>query len=150
MNDFSELENELKKLRPAQPSPVLFRRVEQALKDCGTGALAGTTPVRRPYNWWWLGCGLATTGIVVLFAVISFEREHRLDTATVAQRSPASEMRPEAPGTEQSRVTGRFVPAGNCSVFLAGNSCNEVRRPYDRPVVRGQFSRSTKQGEQET
>ena len=116
MNDFSELEKELRKLRPAEPSPVLFGRVEQALEDCGTGALAGTTRVRRPCNWWWLGFGLATAGIAVLFAVISFEREHRLDTATIAQRSPASEMRPEAPGTEQSRVTGRFVPAGGTNV----------------------------------
>ena len=33
MNDFSELENELKQLRPARPSPVLFERVEQALAD---------------------------------------------------------------------------------------------------------------------
>ena len=33
MNDFSELENELKKLRPAPPSPVLFERVEQALEN---------------------------------------------------------------------------------------------------------------------
>ena len=33
MNDFFELENELKKLRPAPPSPVLFERVEQALES---------------------------------------------------------------------------------------------------------------------
>jgi hypothetical protein len=116
MNDFSELENELKKLRPAQPSPVLFGRVEQALEDCGTSALAGTPPVRSPYNWWWLGFGLATAGIVVLFAVITFEREHRLDIATVAQRSPASEMRLETPRTAQSPVSDRFVPAGGTNV----------------------------------
>ena len=35
MNDFSELEKELRKLRPAQPSPVLFERVGEALKDVG-------------------------------------------------------------------------------------------------------------------
>jgi len=140
MNDFSELENELKKLRPAQPSPVLFGRVEQALKDCGTGASAGTTPVRRPYNWWWLGFGLATTGIVVLFAVISFEREHRLDTATVAQRSPASEMRPEAPGTEQSRVTGRFVPAGGTNVvYNARDEGLHFADDSERPVRRFRY-----------
>ena len=33
MNDLSELEKELKKLRPTQPSPVLFERVGEALKD---------------------------------------------------------------------------------------------------------------------
>ena len=103
MNDFSELENELKKLRPAQPSPVLFERVEQALEDCRAGALEGTTPARSHYNWWCLGFGLAAAGIVVLFSVISFEREHKLDTARVAQSSPASEMRPEASETEWVR-----------------------------------------------
>ena len=33
MNDFSELENDLKKLRPVRPSPVLFERVEEAMAD---------------------------------------------------------------------------------------------------------------------
>ncbi len=39
MNDFFELENELKKLRPAQPSPVLFERVEEALENCRASAV---------------------------------------------------------------------------------------------------------------
>ena len=39
MNDFSELEEELRKLRPAQPSPVLFDRVGEALKE---GRLSGS------------------------------------------------------------------------------------------------------------
>ena len=140
MNDFSELENELKKLRPAQPSPVLFKRVEQALEDCGAGALADTTPVRSRYNWWWLGFGLATAGIVVLCAVISFEREHRLDTATVAQSSPASEMRPETPGTQQSRVSDRFVPAGGTNVvYHARDEGLHFADGSDRPVRRVRY-----------
>ena len=51
MNDFSELENELRKLRPAQPSPVLFERVGQALSDSGAGcrgAAACSPPLGRP------------------------------------------------------------------------------------------------------
>jgi hypothetical protein len=140
MKDFSELENELKKLRPAQPSPVLFERLELALEDCGTGALAGTIPVRSPYNWWWLGFGLATAGIVVLCAVISFEREHRRDTATVAQRAPASEMRPETPGTEQSRVSDRFVPAGGTNVvYHARDEGLHFADGSDRPVRRVRY-----------
>ena len=39
MNDFSELEKELRKLRPAQPSPVLFERVGEALKNCRASAV---------------------------------------------------------------------------------------------------------------
>ena len=140
MNDFSELENELKKLRPAQPSPVLFERVEQALEDCRAGALAGLTPVRSAYNWWWLGFGLAATGIVVLFAVISFEREHKLDTVTVAQSSPASEMRPEAAGTQQSRVTDRFVPAGGTNmIYNARDEGLQFADGSERPVRRVRY-----------
>ena len=40
MNDFSELENELKKLRPAQPSEVLFERVGKALENSSASAVA--------------------------------------------------------------------------------------------------------------
>jgi hypothetical protein len=140
MNDFSELENELKKLRPAQPSPVIFERMEQALEDCGPGALASTTPVGSLYNWSWLGFGLATAGIVVLFAVISFEREHGLDTATLAQRSPAPEMRAQAPGTEQSRVTDRFVPAGGTNVvYHARDEGLQFADGSERPVRRVRY-----------
>ena len=41
MNDFSELEKELRKLRPAQPSPVLFERVGEALKDSRPSSRGG-------------------------------------------------------------------------------------------------------------
>ena len=33
MNDFPELENELRALRPARPSPVLFERIEEAMVE---------------------------------------------------------------------------------------------------------------------
>ncbi len=33
MSDFSDLENELKALRPARPSPVLFERIEEAMVE---------------------------------------------------------------------------------------------------------------------
>ncbi|OLE10148.1 MAG: hypothetical protein AUG52_10560 [Verrucomicrobia bacterium 13_1_20CM_3_54_17] len=41
MNDFPELENELRALRPARPSPVLFERIEEAMvENCRTSAAA--------------------------------------------------------------------------------------------------------------
>ena len=33
MNDLSELENDLRALRPARPSPVLFERIEEAMAE---------------------------------------------------------------------------------------------------------------------
>ena len=114
MNDFSELENELRKLRPAQPSPVLFERVEAALEK-KAGATPARWPVRLVDNWWSLGFGLAAAAIIVLFAVISLQRERKPDTE-VAQNSPAPEMRRDARGTEQFPVTSGFVPAGGTNV----------------------------------
>ena len=47
MSDFSELEKELRKLRPAQPSPALFDRVGEALKD---GALSVSDAKRKRWR----------------------------------------------------------------------------------------------------
>jgi hypothetical protein len=47
MNDFSDLEKELRKLRPAQPSPFLSERLGQALKDSRAGIKERRSLVRR-------------------------------------------------------------------------------------------------------
>jgi len=144
MNDFSDLENELKKLRPGQPSPVLFERVEEALENC-RASVSDTSRKRRrftetPYNWWWLGFGVATAGIVVLFAVISFEREHKLDTATIARSSPVPEIGSAAPATEQTRLAGRFVPAGGTNVvYHARDEGLQFADGSERPVRRVRY-----------
>src|SRR5262245_20537325 len=140
MNDFSELENELRKLRPARPSPVLFERVGEALSNCTASvsdAKWARWRLRRPsYNWWSLGFSVAAAAIVVLFSVISLERQHESDT-TVGQSSPASEMRRDARATERLPVTSRFVPTGGTNVVynardeglhFAGGSERPVRR----------------------
>ena len=49
MNDFSELENDLKALRPARPSPVLFERIEEAMGDGRASAAA----VARGWRGWY-------------------------------------------------------------------------------------------------
>ena len=139
MNDFSELENELRKLRPAQPSPVLFERVEAALENCKVSATPARQRVRLPYNWWSLGFGVAAAAIIVLFAVISSEREHKPDT-TVAQSSPAPELRPEARGTEQLTFSSRFVPAGGTNVvYHARDEGLHFADGSERPVRRVRY-----------
>jgi len=121
MNDFSELEDELKKLRPAQPSPILFERIEEALADRRASATASAR-----LNWWRLrqtpyslGFGLAAAAVLVLFAAISLER--RQDRGEkVAQISPAPEARPVSPdrrdGSGGSSSSNRFIPAGATQV----------------------------------
>ena len=117
MNDFSELEDELKKLRPAQPSPILFERVEQALGDCRAGA----SPAKEAAPpWFSFGFGLAAAAVLVLFAAISLE--HRQDRGEkIAQISPAPETRPVSPtrrdGSGGSSSSNRFIPAGATQVL---------------------------------
>ena len=68
MNDFSEIENELRKLRPAQPSPILFDRIEEALAE---PCRASTSDARSdwwrftemPYKWG-LGRRCSSSGLV--------------------------------------------------------------------------------------
>jgi hypothetical protein len=116
MNDFSEIENELKKLRPARPSPILFERVEQAVEDRGAGRLPARTAFGSLLNWWSLGFGLAGAAILVLFAAVTMERQHE-QRGGVAESSSAGTGKPMLPQTEQSSAAlDRFVPAGGTNV----------------------------------
>jgi hypothetical protein len=120
MNDFSELENELRKLRPKQPSPVLFERVEQAFsKSCRASAEADAKWSWRrfteiPYNWLSLGFGLAAAAVLIVFAVLTMEHQHG-PREIIAQNSPAPETRTVPLLTEQARAS-KFVPAGGTHV----------------------------------
>jgi hypothetical protein len=122
MNDFSELENELKKLRPAQASPILFERVEEALENCRASVSDANWKRRRlaqtPYNWLSLGFGLAAAAVLILFAAISMER--RQEGEKIAQISPAPEKNPVSParrdGSGGSTSSNRFIPAGATQV----------------------------------
>jgi hypothetical protein len=123
MNDFSELENELRNLRPARPSPILFERVEEALGKHRRASVSDAKPSWRrftetPYNW---GFGLAAVAVLVLFAAISLERRQERGEK-IAQIPPAPETKPvSAPRRNGSRVQGstfsdRFIPAGATQV----------------------------------
>jgi len=121
MNDFFEIENELRKLRPAQPSPILFERIEEALAEHYWMSAAvdprwswPRPPWRTPYNW---SLGLATAAVLVLFAAVNMER-HQERGEKIAESSSASEIRPVLPGsrgengTARSSFSDKFVPAG--------------------------------------
>jgi len=111
MNDFAELENELRKLRPALPSPFLLERIEEAM-DCRAGASpAGRQPERLPYNLFSLGFRLAAAAVLVLFAVIKVQWQHERPQ-TIAKTSPTSETIPALNAIENSNASGKFIPAG--------------------------------------
>jgi hypothetical protein len=108
MNDFSELEAELKKLRPRPTSPDLAARIEVGLAEVsarGT-ATAGVLPKRRRSfrpNWIALGLGLAAATIFLLLARVSVDRPSGKSTG-LALLTPA----PIAPA---AKVDDAFVPS---------------------------------------
>ncbi len=123
MNDFSEIENELRKLRPAQPSPILFERIEEAMMNCREGAWSARQSRKpSPYNWLSLGFGLAAAAALVLFAAISME--HQKDGGKeIAQISRESETAPLRSSAEESTSSDKFLPAG--ATRLVYNTRNE-------------------------
>jgi hypothetical protein len=146
MNDFSELEKELSKLRPAQPSPVLFERVEEALKDGRVGVKERWSPARRwvgletAHPWWSLGFGLAAAAVLILFAAVTMERRHE-QQETIAQSSPASEPRAVLPGVEHAPTHSRFIPAGGTNVvYNARDEGLHFSDGSERPVRRVRYN----------
>ena len=128
MNDFSELENQLRKLRPARPSADLISRIDRAFnEDAGSTSTAGVLPRERRFhfNWLSLGLGLAAATALVLFAFVQLQQPAP-KTPTVASSSPAPAI-----------LNDQLVPAGltqvlyhtrNEGLHFAGNSSQPMRR----------------------
>lgn len=116
MNDFSELENELKKLRPARPSPVLFARVEEKMAASESAKII--RPDRFRINYAALGFGLAAAAVLLLLAKVNTDRREK-PAESVVQNSPEPETRPLLPGgnrIEGSQSPNEFIPAGATQV----------------------------------
>jgi len=116
MNNFAEIENELRKLRPAAPSPFLFERVEEAM-DCTAGGRRGDPTWQPPkpselrFNWLSIGFGLAAAAVLVLFAAVKMERQQE-SGKDIAQISRGSDIAPLLNRAKESTSSGKFVPAG--------------------------------------
>ena len=107
MNDFTELETELKKMRPAPASPELATRIERALtEEPSTTPTAGLLPQRRRFrlNWLALGLGLAAAATFLLLARVNVDR-----TPT---RSPSLALASPNASTSPPISNDNFVPAG--------------------------------------
>lgn len=104
-NDFTELENQLRQLRPAQPSADLIARVERALAEETSTSTAGVLPRERKFhlNWFSLGLGLAGAAALVMFALIRLQQPAR-KTPSVASKSPVPAI--------TANSNAQFVPAG--------------------------------------
>ena len=107
MNDFSELEAELKQLRPAAPSPELTNRIERALAEpVSETRTAGVLP--RPkvrVNWFGLGLGVAAAAAFLMLARANVDRVPN-NVPKVAANTPA----PAAPNAQPT--TSGYVAEG--------------------------------------
>ena len=105
MSDFSELETELKKLRPAPIPAGLLARVDQALAQAAAVPTAGLLPRRakRSNAWWLLGLGL-TTASALLLIWLAFFAEPPPARPIVAQDS-TSRVEPIGSGLQPSALT---------------------------------------------
>ena len=132
MNDFPELENELRALRPARPSPVLFERIEESMLEAGKTSVASSARwswrrfTETPYRFG-IGLAAAAAAVVLLLARINIDQTRNEDKE-IAQVAPASETRAGVPafsggsGVDGSMSSNKFVPAGATQVVY--NTCN--------------------------
>jgi hypothetical protein len=125
MNDFSELENDLRALRPARPSPVLFERIEEAMAENRKASVAADAGpmaswLRRftetPYRF---GIGLAAAAAAGLLLLARVNTDQtRNEDKEIAQVSPATETKPVLPafsgrsGVDGSMSSNKFIPSG--------------------------------------
>jgi hypothetical protein len=135
MNDFDEIENELKKLRPAQPSAVLLERIEEQLDCRSDGSSRKIVAWRRftetPYNW--LGPGLAAAAVLILFVRINTDRrQNRSQPVALTTPAPANETRSTSPN--------EFIPAGLTQVvYRTRDEGLQFANGYTQPVRRVRY-----------
>jgi hypothetical protein len=105
MSDFSELEKQLRELRPVRPSADLISRVERALADERSTVTAAVLPRERRFhvNWLSVGLGFAAATALVLFAFVRFQQP-KIHAQKLATTSPAPII--SAP------LANQLVPAG--------------------------------------
>jgi hypothetical protein len=138
MNDFSELENELKKLRPAQPSTELVARIDAAFAKADSNQKTGDIakiihPTRFKVSWLSLGLGLAAAAIFLIFARVGVDRPPK--RIPIAQNTPA-------PATRSTIASPAFIPAGATQVVY--NTRDEgLHFPagYDEPMRRVRYQK---------
>jgi hypothetical protein len=134
MNDFSEIENELKKLRPAPPPDDLAARIECALAEADRSTVIAaivTQPRRFHLNWLSLGLGLAAATAFLIFARINVDRTPA-PTNRVAQNTPVP----------QTNVGSYFIPTGATQVvYHTRDEGLHFAAGYEEPMRRMRYQK---------
>ncbi len=105
MNDFTELEEEMKQLRPVTPSAELSARVERALASSATSGAGILPQPKKPWSWFALGFGVAA-------AAAAFFLLARVDVPSSRLKVPGVAAIAPAPVITQAQPVAGFVPVG--------------------------------------
>ena len=129
MNDFSDLEAELKQLRPVPPSADLIKRVESTLAQTPATPTAGILPRPRTLqmNWFALGAGLAAAAAFLVLARMPVEKTP-VKQQTFAALTPA----PSSPRTQSAGL----MPDGLTRVVYNTRDEGLVFPAEDKPLRR--------------
>jgi hypothetical protein len=132
MNDFSELEAELKKLRLAPISDELSRLIERALETPGEIPTAGVLrrPPQRSTGWWSFGLGLTGIAALLVLGLTFFDQPPPAQVAAEPKKSTP------APG---------FHPAGLSQVVYSGRDEGLVFPPNDSGTLRRRLRYETRE-----
>jgi hypothetical protein len=113
MNDFSELEAELKKLRPAPVSEELEGRIARDLARPEPAPTAGLLPrPRRRIDLWSLGLGLAGLTALVLLGVGRFSQAPAPDAPLVGQENEPGTTESSSLQSDRAFAETELAPSG--------------------------------------
>ena len=107
MNDFSEIEKELRSLRPVRPSARLLEGVARQLEKSSAAAAPAEEKIIRPL---WFRFGGLSLGTALAAAAAIFIFAH-LDTFTVDRHAPGIAKATPVPAAA-SLSSAQFIPDG--------------------------------------
>ena len=130
MNDFSELEADLRKLRPRAGTEDFLARLEQALVETPTAGVL-PRPQSRRNGWWSFALGL--TGVAALLVLgLTFFDQRAVLAPSVAQNAPV-------------KAPAGFQPAGLSQVVYSGRDEGLVFPPNDSDAPRRRLRYETRE-----
>lgn len=141
MNDFSELEADLKKLRPAPVSADLAVRIERALEREEELPTAGllSRPPNQANGWWSLGLGLTAIAALLVIGLTFFD--HPPQTQNVASTA----ANPPRPANVPATAAPGFQPAGLTQVVFSSRDEGLVFSPNESQTPRRRLRYETRE-----
>jgi hypothetical protein len=133
MNDFSDLENQLKALRPARLPENLVARIERAMAE-PPSEISPPPNVVRPNRfriYWATGLGLAAAAILLIFVRVNFRAPK-----TAPQLAAVSSPAPSPSVAPRPLLRDSFIPSGATQVVYHRRDEGLLFAANEQPVRR--------------